>query len=189
MTKKSKSQMPMLISILALLVALILIGFFIVPKTSEIKELSNEVAKKEQELELGKKKVASIREAIKLMAQAKNDIEKLNIAIPSNPNAEEALVQLQEIASKSGSVIIDSSVGDSNQSTQKIGLTLNGEYSQILDFLSKLKSNMRPVEISNYSMVSNEDESIITASFNLEYPYLDMEIKPEVKESERSIDE
>ena len=55
---KTKSQLPALIGVLGLLVSILLVIFFIVPKTSEIKTLANEVAAKEQELELGKQKVA-----------------------------------------------------------------------------------------------------------------------------------
>ncbi len=170
---KEKSQLPTLISVLALLIAVLLVIFFIVPKTSEIQSLSTEIAQKKQELELGKQKVIAIREAVKLIASAKKDVDALNVSIPQTPSADEALVQIQEIAQQSEVKIIESTVGSATNGYQELTATITGSYQNIISFLDKAQNNLRPIKMSSLNIFYNEEMGEITTSMNLMFPYLE----------------
>jgi len=173
MPEDKKTQLPTLISVLALFVAVLLVIFFIVPKTSELKVKSTEVAAKRQELELGKKKVVAIREAIKLIASAKKEVDALNVSIPRSPSADEALVQIQEMAAQAQVTIMSASVGSTSDGYQSIPVTISGSYLNILSFLEKMLENLRPVKISGFTLASEREMSQVTLSVNLEFPYLE----------------
>lgn len=169
---KPKSQIPTLISVLSLLVALLLVIFFIVPKTSEIQAKSSEVLNKKQELELGKQKVAAIREAVKLISSAKREVDTLNVSVPQTPSADEALVQIQEMASKSETTISEATVGSASEGYQELTATISGSYPNLLSFLEKMQNNLRPVKLTSFNVLYNEESGDIIMSVNLLFPYL-----------------
>lgn len=171
---KTKSQLPALIGVLGLLASILLVIFFIVPKTSEIKTLANEVAAKEQELELGKQKVAAIREAVKLIASAKKEVETLNVSIPKSPSADEALAQMQDIASQSEIKVVEATVGGASDGYQEITITMSGSYSNMVSFLDKMQNNLRPIEVKTINLFYNEETEEISMSLNLMFPYFDL---------------
>jgi hypothetical protein len=170
--EKPKSQIPTLIGVLALLVSILLIIFFVVPKTSEVKTLANEVAGKKQELELGKQKITAIREAIKLIASAKKEVDALNVSIPQAPSADEALAQIQAIASQSEVKIIETTIGSAADGYQEIAITMSGPYVNIVTYLDKMQNNLRPVKVNAFNLYYNEGTSDITMSIDLVFPYL-----------------
>lgn len=170
---KEKSQLPTLVSILSLFVALLLVIFFIVPKTSEIQAKSSEVLSKTQELELGKQKVVAIREAVKLIATAKKEVGTLDVSIPQTPSADEALVQIQEMSSKSETTISEATVGSSAEGYQDLTATISGSYPNLLSFLEKIQNNLRPIKIDTLNMSVNEESGDITMSLGMKFPYLE----------------
>ena len=170
---KAKSQLPTLISILALLVAVLLVIFLIVPKTSEIQGKSSEVLSKKQELELGQQKIAAIREAVKLIASAKKEVNALNVSVPQTPSADEALVQIQEMASKSETTIAEATVGSASEGYQELTATISGSYPNLLLFLEKMQNNLRPVKLTSLNVLYNEESGDITMSLSLLFPYLE----------------
>lgn len=171
---KTKSQLPALIGVLGLLASILLVIFFIVPKTSEIKTLANEVAAKEQELELGKQKVAAIREAVKLITSAKKEVDTLNVSIPKSPSADEALAQMQDIASQSEIKVVEATVGGASDGYQEITITMSGSYSNMVSFLDKMQNNLRPTKVKTINLFYNEETEEISMSLNLMFPYFDL---------------
>jgi flagellar biogenesis protein FliO len=183
---KEKSQLPTLISILSLFIALLLVIFFIVPKTSEIQAKSSEVLSKSQELELGKQKVVAIREAVKLIATAKKEVAALDVSIPQTPSADEALVQIQEMSSKSETTISEATVGSAAEGYQDLTATISGSYPNLLSFLEKIQNNLRPIKVDNLNMSINEESGDITMSLSMKFPYLEPAQEDEVAEGEGS---
>ncbi len=171
---KTKSQLPALIGVLGLLVSILLVIFFIVPKTSEIKTLANEVAAKEQELELGKQKVAAIKEAVKLIASAKKEVDALDVSIPKSPSADEALAQMQDIASQSEIKVVEATIGGASDGYQEITITMSGSYGNMVSFLDKIQNNLRPTEVKTINLFYNEETEEISMSLNLMFPYFDL---------------
>ena len=171
---KTKSQLPALIGVLGLLASILLVIFFIVPKTSEIKTLANEVAAKEQELELGKQKVAAIREAVKLIASAKKEVDALDVSIPKSPSADEALAQMQDIASQSEIKVVEATIGGASDGYQEITITMSGSYGNMVSFLDKMQNNLRPTKVKTINLFYNEETEEISMSLNLMFPYFDL---------------
>ena len=171
--EKTKSQIPMLIGVMSLLIAILLVIFFIVPKTSEVKTLANEVAVKKQELELGKQKVTAIREAVKLIASAKREIDTLDVSIPQTPSADEALAQVQTIASQSEVKIVETTIGSATDGYQEVTVTISGSYMNLVNYLDKMQNNLRPIKLNAFNLFYNETTSDITMSIDLVFPYLD----------------
>jgi len=170
---KPKSQIPTLISVVALLVALLLVIFYIVPKTSEIKTKSSEVIVKQQELELGKQKVEAIKTAVKLIATAKKEVDALDVSIPQTPSADEALVQIQAMASGSETTISEATVGSASDGFQEVTATISGSYTNLLSFLEKMQNNLRPVKVSSFNVLFDKESGDITMSLSLSFPYLE----------------
>jgi len=160
----------MLISVLALLASLAIVIFLVVPRISEMKELSNNVAAKEAELEAGKNKVAALRNAIQLIKTARRDMEILGIAVPVDKDIAEALVQVNANASNSGVVIEAISAAEGETGNISISATVLGSYEQVMGFLSNTEKSLRPIKIVDYNLISTE--GAVDATFNLLFPYL-----------------
>ncbi len=162
-----------MISVLALLVSLGIVIFLVVPRVSEMKELSNSIAAKEAELEIGKNKVSALRNAVQLIKTARRDMEILGVALPPNKDIAEALVQTNANASNAGVVIQTISVGEGGAGNISVSATVSGSYEQVMGFLSNTEKNLRPMQVSDYSLVSSE--GAINATFNFLFPYLTLE--------------
>jgi len=160
----------MLIGVLALLASLAIIIFLIVPRVSEMRDLSNNIAAKEAELEIGKKKVSSLRSAVQLIKTARRDMEILGVAVPADKDIAEALVQVNANASNSGVVIDAISTSGGEAGNVSINASVKGSYEQIMGFLSNSEKNLRPIKIVDYNLVSTE--GTISATFNMLFPYL-----------------
>jgi Tfp pilus assembly protein PilO len=173
MEKTKSLQVIVLISVLALLVSLILIIFYIVPNVSSLRDLSNQVLSKQQELEAGKSKVAAIRRAVQTINSAKRDVETLGIAIPSSPSPELALIQLSSAASQAGITITSASIGQAEKGYQNISFSTSGKFENTLSFLEKIEKNLRPVKINNYTINSVERSSDLSATFTFAFPYIE----------------
>lgn len=192
--EKTKKNQNSALAVLAMLVAIIVVIFFIVPRVSAIRDLSNQVAQRESELKSGQAKVEAVKQFAMILKTAKNDIDKLGVSIPTEERADEALLQAASAASSAGvgisSVAIaasseqvqnetaQSGSGDQAQSTVKSGvLTLTisarGSYSAMLDYIKKLEENIRPVTIQNLSIASSADSSDVDGTFTLHFPFVE----------------
>jgi hypothetical protein len=173
MEKTKSSQAIILISVLALLVSLVLIIFYIVPSISSLQDLSGRVLSKQQELEAGKNKVDAIRRAVQTINSAKRDVETLGVAVPEGPSAESALVQLSSAASQAGISISSASIGQAEKGYQDISFSTSGKFENTLSFLEKIEKSLRPVKISDYTINSVEGSSDLSATFNFAFPYIE----------------
>lgn len=195
MEQKNKNQNSAL-AILAMLVAVLVVIFFIVPKVSAIKDFSNQAVQKESELASGQAKVAAAKQFATLIKTARADIEKLGVSIPTEEKADEAILQAASAASSAGigitSVSVSASDGTENatktttategQAAVKeaatggvLSLTIatRGNYTATVDFLKKMESNLRPITLKNLSVASSVDSgSDVDGNFTLDFPYV-----------------
>jgi len=169
---KVKSQTILIISAAALIVAFILIIGVIVPKVNQLKQKNMAIAAKQQELDLGKKKVEALRAAELAIKTAKNDLDKLGVSIPYKEKSEEALAQLAAIATDSKTIIKTVSIGSSETGQLNVSITIEGNYNDTLKFISDVEKNIRPTQIRDYSMSWVEDQQSLNSTFNLIFPYV-----------------
>lgn len=170
MNKKS-TQTPILAAAILLLVALILLIAYIIPKITTLKELNQEISQKEHELAVGKQKVQALRDAAQLIQQAKKEVELLGISIPTKEKAEESLLQITNIATRQN-VAVTSASFDSAEGLLTMSVTAKGDYNKFVDFFNDINSNIRPVAVSGISFSVNEEDSGLEASFDLSFPYI-----------------
>lgn len=184
MNKPSNTQKIILVSVVALLLSFFIIILYTVPRISNLKSLSTQVAAKEAELEAGLEEVRSVRSAVQLIKTAKSDMATLGIAIPDQEKAEEALAQLGANASSSQLQIKSIAIGAGEASNIGISISTSGSFDQTMTFLSNLEKNLRPIKIANYSLSATEDASLVEASFTLLFPFLPPEPTTQSAENE-----
>ena len=178
--QKKPSQIILLISVFSLLVAILLVIFVIVPKVSELKNVASDVEAKKQELEAGKSKVAATKKAIQTMSSAKRDLDLLGVAIPTQPDPEDALVQVSAAAGKAGVKL--SSIAISQGDTSKgstLGLTFSalGNFDSTIALIDNLEKCLRPITVNDYAISNSENSGDLGSTFNLKLPYVADESK------------
>ncbi len=166
-----KTQTPVLIAALLLLVALVLLVAYVIPKITTLKEMNQEISNKELELSVGKQKVQSIKDAAQLIQQAKKEVETLGIAIPTKEKAEESLLQITNIASQESISVINASFSSTDGSLV-MSVTARGAYDKFVNFFNDLNANIRPVAVSGINFSSGEDSGSLEATFDLSLPYI-----------------
>lgn len=171
---KGKSQAVVISSIISLLVAILLTILVLVPQFSKLKELSDTANAKQEQLKLGREKVRSIKDGVSLIASSKQDIDLLGVAIPKTPEAESALMQVSSAASVAGVTISSVAISDASKAELKITFSLIGSYDKILDFVSKIESNLRPTQVVDFT-INYVEGSELSSTFNLSFPYLEAE--------------
>jgi len=174
MDKKTSPQTLLIAAALSLLVALVLIIAYMVPKINTLKDLNQTIVQKQQELDLGKQKVQAVRDAVQLLQQAKKEIEVLNIAMPTKEKAEESLLQVSEIASKQEIEITSATFAEDKTSGSQqltMSLTTRGAYNKFVDFFNAVNTNLRPAVASGINFSPNEEKGL-EASFDLTFPYI-----------------
>jgi Tfp pilus assembly protein PilO len=175
---KTKSQTIVAISLLSLLVAVLLTILVLVPQFSKLKELSSTANAKQEQLRLGREKVKSIKDGITLIANSKQDIDLLGVAIPKSPEAESALLQVSTAASMGGVTISSVSVSDS-KGQLGVSISISGAYDKTMDFLSKIEQSLRPTQLVDITIGTVEGTDL-SSTLNLNFPYLavDAEASP-----------
>lgn len=177
-------------AVLAMLLAILLGIFYIVPQISKVKKLSDTVASKEEDLNRGLEEVASIKEFALLMKTARSEIEKLGVSIPQEEKADEALLQAASAASVAGisvsGVSVDTQAPQQSRGAEEgstndtalagvvsLTVTTGGEYGKTIDFMKNLEKNLRPVTIKNVALSANgETSGNVDGSFVIEFPYV-----------------
>jgi len=154
-----------------LFVALFVLILFLIPKINNIKDLSNQVAQKRAEYEMGLIRVAEAQKASDVIKQAKAESDLLSVALPDAPRAEDAIVSLSKAASDAGLQITSAEVINAQEGVLAVSLSTRGTFENTVSFLDKLKRNLRPTKIVELNFISN-DGGEINADYSLEFPYL-----------------
>lgn len=174
---KKNSQLVILVVLLALLLSFLGIVFVIVPQISSLKDISNQIAAKQVELSAGRAEVEAVRTAAQLIKSASSDIATLGIAVPNGAKADEALVQVTQAASQAGLTVQNASVGQGDQSGYvAFSVSTEGSYDQTVAFIANLEKSLRPAGIVDYSLSSTEKASVISATFNIKFPYVTQDV-------------
>lgn len=172
-------QRSTLLSILVFIVGISLIFFFVLPIWDEISILK---LKKE---EIGKE-VDSLRSIIihidDLSAkynQASADLDKLALAIPSDQQLPELLIQFEEMVKRNGLVTTGIKLENTEEAPKdqigarrnikslSVSVSVDGSYSGFKGFLEDIEKNVRMMDVSAISFTKPTDEKSEVAKFSV----------------------
>ena len=169
---QKNSQLFVLLVLVAFLLSFLGIVFFIVPRISSLKDLSNQVAAKDAELKAGIAEVQAIKAAVQLVASAQQSIQTLGIAVPEQARADEATVQISAAASKASISISSVTVASAENGYVNLTVSTVGSFDSTAAFISNLQNNLRPIKVIDFSIASGAEGSQLNSTFNLGFPYL-----------------
>lgn len=169
--KTPKNQSLLLISVLALLASIVIVIVYVVPKITALKDLSNNVAIKQQELQDGKNKVEALKKATAIIKVARFEMETLGISIPAKENADEAVSQIADAAGKAGLDVESINSSSSQEGSLALVVTSSGSFGNVTGFIENIEKNLRPVRITDYTVASSGDGKV-DATINLSVPFL-----------------
>lgn len=156
-------QKSSLISLFVLVLGLFLVFVFILPAWNKTGALNNEKTSKGRQLEDSRSIVVSIDELSAKYKKAKTDLDKLSLAIPSEQQLPELLIQFEDMI-KSNSMIVnnveftDEGVSTSNEllssgnvKTIRTKLAIEGSYSNFKNLLKDIEHDIRLMDITAIS--------------------------------------
>jgi len=162
-------KIALFLSSILLFIALFVLILFVIPKLSQLRELSNRVQDKKIEYQQGVSDIQSIASLTGLINQYKQQADALKVALPASSEAEDALSQLDAICRISNLAITSADVQSDEKGNLIVDLSTKGSYESTISLLGKLKDNLRPVKISSLSMTKADGE--ILSDFSLDFLY------------------
>lgn len=174
--KNDKSQNLILITSILFIAAIIIVALFIAPKFYEIAKINLKIKDKHEQYDLGMKKIEAIKEAGNVMKISLGEINAINVSMPLQKNADEALITIEKVARDNLLDLKDVQIGkiDDSKSLAPIDVTLQGSYLSIAGFLKSFRNSLRPVDVDSYLIEGSGDK--LTFSVNLLFPYFDEKI-------------
>jgi Tfp pilus assembly protein PilO len=151
---------------------IIIVGYFqIFPQYRDIKDLSLTLTVKKNELKKKNDYFSEIRKTIDELKNYEEEVQKIKVALPSEPSPISLLYLIERTAIANGlsiKEIGEYKISDVERSLKeinfKIGLT--GDYPALKNFLSSLEESARLIKVTNVSFKTpGEKESFI---FSLE---------------------
>lgn len=171
MQTSDQGKFTIIFATFILFVALFVLILFLIPKINNIKDLSNQVAQKRAEYEMGLIRVAEAQKASEVIKQAKAESDLLSVALPDAPRAEDAIVALSKAASDAGIQVTSAEVVSAEDGILAVSFSSRGTFENTVNYLDKLKKNLRPTKIVELNFTSS-DGGEINADYSLEFPYL-----------------
>lgn len=174
---------PRIIPIIGVCVLIVLIlgGVFLwQPEYDKFKKLSLDLAVKTKELEQKQAYFANLTGISKKLEGYKEELTKLDNALPSGLSFPDLFNYIQKTASENGIVLEAISSGGEpgvvpNQDAQEVlfPVSLSGPYSSFKNFLSAIYQNSRLIEVRSISFVPPEKgKTDFKWSLNLSASYL-----------------
>ncbi len=154
-------------TILIVLATIIFVAF-VEPKRERVSLLNDFIKKREQEL-LGKEGFLKELDAIKKsFSQEIENVNKINIFLPKEPNIADLLVELDNLTYRNGLLLKDISFsqptfvkvkGSSGFHEVVVDLSVSGTYESLLNFNDSIKSNRHLMDVKRIEILSLNDLS------------------------------
>lgn len=134
--------------------------FFVMPLRDDIRFFEKELSKKTTELQTLNAYIENLRVIEDKLQQNSEAVSKLNAAIPDDSDLPSLYDFFQKLSSTSGLTLksIDSASEKSESSAQLIAISISmsveGPYEGIKDFLSRLKSSPRIIQLDSVAFSS-----------------------------------
>ncbi|KKP98772.1 MAG: hypothetical protein US71_C0017G0006 [Parcubacteria group bacterium GW2011_GWD2_38_12] len=152
-----------LTSIFIFSVGVALIFVFVLPAWNNIDNLITAKEEKQKELVELESIVAHIDELSEQYKKAQDDLEKISLVIPSNPQLPEILIQLEEMVKRNGIIIGDIKFSQEQESLKgeksasngikvvKINIEAEGNYLNLKKLLEDIEVNIRLMNADSIS--------------------------------------
>lgn len=180
---------PIAIAII-LFIVLILIFFLVAPEYRTFKQLRADLGQKIAEFNAEYDYYAQIAKTYLTLQARKDDLQKIDDALPKDPNFGKLVYYFQKTAAENGMIIKDLFLSKSslaNPSNKKsnindivFSMSLLGDYSSLGNFLASLEKSSRIFEVTNISFASESQTKIPSplAQFQIQQIYtFNLEIK------------
>lgn len=154
-----------LIGIVAATLAVIIAWYFVIysPKADELDSVKGDVAaetKTTQELEA---KLNDLTDLKKNAAKQEADLNKLDAAIPEQPDLGEFIIQANDVADRSGvdfmSVAPSPPAASGTTSTIALSISIQGGFFQVKEYLSQLESLERLVIVDGITISASSADA------------------------------
>lgn len=162
--------------------------FLLLPAWQDMNTARDKNAKAAEELENWNSIIANIDQLSANYERSKDDLDKLALAIPSDSQVPELLIQLGEIAKRNGLVVSDIKFAVKGETpaeqlknpskikTLETNLTVEGAYPDFKKFLNDIEKNVRLTDVMSVSFSAGrkdeEKSSIIEFDLVLNNYYL-----------------
>ncbi len=149
-----------------------IIGWFAVLKP-EIKNFSSQALK----VRVLNEEVISYQQRLKDIADIKskgevitNNLKLMYLAMPKSSQIPETLVMIESIASSSGVILANASIGTPTDSQVPVTLSFNGNINTVNKFLDGLYTNIRTSTVKGQSINSDSSGNLnVSISLSLAY--------------------
>lgn len=160
-----------LISLAMLIIGVFLTLFLLLPEWQNINAEKEEKKKSEDALEEWNTYLANINDLSARYEQSSSDLEKLALAIPSDPQMPELLIQLGEIIKRNGLIATKINFAAKGETpaeqlkspskikTIEMELTMDGTYSNFKKFLNDMEKGARLTDVSSVSFAKESESS------------------------------
>ncbi len=165
------------ISFFLLLLSVLFWTFLIFPKKEKVSVLRVSLLEKEKELESQKEYLEKLNQTLKKLNQYKEEMAKIEAAIPDSPDIPQTLHLIQTLATQSGLLLKSVSFSELKKSEEtfegsklkewQIKTTLVGDYESFKNFLSAIEKSARLIETENISLAVEGEKNQL--NFSVEF--------------------
>ena len=156
----------------------ILVVFALRPTIITIIELVNQINAKEELIAKMDQKIQNLATAQSLYAKESKRIGLLNFAIPTSPNPDKLMQQLQGVTAKNAVAVTSISIGEVEllgddvsfskkrsrgvelpEGAKSVDFSINaaGDYNLVKAFLSDLEKTLRPTVFNSFTIIASDD--------------------------------
>jgi len=141
------------IIIIVLAAILLLLSTLVFKKYETLNYLRKEIASKEKDLQLQEEYFQKLQNISDRLQENIGLIQKIDSALPPNPEIPELLSFVQRSASQSGLILGDINLGlmaaEGNMKKTKINFIVTGDYPSFKKFLSLVENSSRLIEVGS----------------------------------------
>ena len=169
---------------LILFIILLLVFFLVVPEYNTFGKLQIDLGEKKAEYQAKYDYYSSIDKIFYELQNRKDEIVKIDNALPENSDLGEIIYFLQETAKSNGLIVKDLFLSKSSLSTSQNNTKINsvkditfsmsvlGDYISLQDFILSLEKSSRIFEVTNISFSSASGSSLQSFSLQIKtYSY------------------
>jgi len=157
--------------IIFLTVALLFLDGLLFKNYKNFSLLKEKILVREDELQFQEEYFQKLQNISSKLQENKNLLDKIESALPSNPETPELLAFIQKSASQSNLVLGNINLGlissSKNIKQTKINFLLSGDYTGLKKFISLIENSSRLIDIGNVYFIYPEEGRLFSFSFKI----------------------
>jgi len=151
-------------------VILSFLAFSVFKRYENLSLLRGEILIKEDELLYQEEYFNTLQDIFNKLQENKELLDKIESALPSNPEMSELLSFIQKSASQSNLVLGDTNLGlmsSDNIKKTKVNFLLSGDYLGLKKFISFIENSSRLIDIDSIYFSYSEEEELFKFNFKI----------------------